>query len=56
MEHGADILGNGARCRVHQLLPKASKNPDILYQGSRTNVMRAHAAVYLMEQLLAFGC
>jgi hypothetical protein len=27
MGRGAGILGNGARCRVHQLLPKASRTP-----------------------------
>jgi hypothetical protein len=29
---------------------------SLLYQGSRTNVVRAHAVVYLVEQLLAFDC
>jgi hypothetical protein len=43
-------------CISYYRRPVEPLRESLLYQGSRTNVMRAHAAVYLVEQLLAFGC
>jgi hypothetical protein len=48
-------LAHNVMCIRYGRRPVETLTKSLLYQGSRTDVVGAHAVVYLVEQLLAFG-
>jgi hypothetical protein len=48
-------LAHNIMCICYCRRPVETLTKSLLYQGSGTYVMRAHAAMYFVEQLLAFG-